>query len=178
MDVTEIPAYGNGMARPNREQRRGFRREKTQLRLHFEGSNLDGLVAVMDPVEVGEVIDFAELSEKEVRTAAENMRVFTMLAEHLSEWNHEHEECSVHGQPARCRACRDEGVVSPVEWVPTPPTMVGVRMLDVGDAMLFVKHWMEEAASVPGPLSQSSFNGPTSPAARLPMDVSSPNPLS
>lgn len=177
MEVTEAETHiGNGHT-PNRAQRRGFRRERKELRLHFDGGDLDGFIVHMGPVSVGEIMDFAELGEKEERTAEENMRIFTVLADHIEDWNHEHEQCTVHGLPVRCPACRKANVVAAVEWVPTPVGMDGVRILGIDDAMMIMRTWMEQAAGVPDPLSPGSSNGPTSPVVSLPMEASSPSPL-
>jgi hypothetical protein len=168
----------NGHAPPvrNREQRRaGYRRKTRQLRLTFEGSNLDGLEALMRSVPVGSILDLADLSDMATEFTPEGLKklgeVFELLAQALISWNLEDELCDAHA----VNECEECPPGAPTTIVPVPATLEGVRTLDMADALLLVQQWTQHAAGVAGPLDRSSSDGRPSAVASLPMDVESPN---
>jgi hypothetical protein len=136
----------------NREQRRSFKRDKRQYRLHFEGTVLDGLVALVKSVPVGTMLQMAEMAAlvdgftpADISTLG---MMFEILADALVEWNMVDDD--------------DQ---------PVPTTMEGIRSLDMDEAMLLIQKWMEVTVGVPGPLDPGSTAGAPSPVASIPMDV-------
>lgn len=144
----------------NREQRRStFKREKRHYRLTFEGSPLDGLVVVIGGVPVGTMLQMAEMAALVDSFTPENIGtlglMFQILSDSIVEWNLVDDD--------------DQ---------PVPPTMEGVRSLDLDEAMLLIQQWMQHTAGVSGPLDQGSTGGVPSGVASIPMDVESPSHLS
>ena len=158
-----METYTNGLE-PNRAVRRGFRRKEKLLRLRFEGTQLDGLEATVRPVPVGLVFDVAEMAELSDPTtgtdtdtsgAKATAEMFRAFADSLVEWNYE----------------------TP-DGVPIPPTLEGLRSLDIDEAKDLIQAWMQAAAGVSGPLEQNSTDGRPSGVVSLPMGPSSRNPQS
>jgi hypothetical protein len=136
---------------PNREQRRGFRRQRKRYRLRFEGTSLDGLVVVMESVQIATMLQIAEMASLADELTPEGLQslgvMFELLAEALIEWNLEEED-----------------------GTPVPATIDGVKSLDLGDAMLLIKEWMGAIGGVDRPLDQGSTGGGPSAVASLPME--------
>lgn len=141
-------------SRPNREMRRGYRRQAKQLRLTFDGTELDGLEVLAHSVPVGTIFDIVELAAKADEMDAEGVRymgeLFGVFADALVEWNMEEED-----------------------GTPIPATLEGIRSLDIGEALALIKAWMQAAAGVSGPLDPGSTDGKPSEVLSLPMEPSS-----
>jgi hypothetical protein len=158
-------------AKPNREQRRaGYKRKTKMLRIHFEGTQLDGLEVLMRSVPVGTILDLAALSELATEFTPEGVKklgeVFELVAQALVSWNLEDELCDAHAAPD-CEEC-PEG--APTTTVPVPASLEGIKTLDLDEALLLVQYWTQAAAGVAGPLGQSSPAGKQSAVASLPME--------
>lgn len=158
-------------ATPNREQRRaGYRRKTKALRLHFEGTELDGLEVTMRSVPVGTILDLAEMSELASKFTPEGVQklgeVFELLAQALLSWNMEDELCDAHAD-MDCEVCPPD---APRTVVPVPANLEGIKSLDLDEALLLVQHWTQAAAGVSGPLAQTSPGGSPSAVASLPME--------
>jgi hypothetical protein len=144
---------------PNREARRGFTRQHKKYRMTFEGTVLDGLVATVNSVPVGTMLQIAEMAADGAEFTPEGLKtlgsLFELLADSLVEWNLQD----------------DDGT-------PIPPTIDGVRTLDMDEALLLIREWMKAAAGVSSPLEPSLNGGEPSAVASLPMEPLSANPSS
>jgi hypothetical protein len=134
----------------------GFKRQSKEYRLHFEGTELDGLVVHVKSIPVGAILDLAALAELANEVTAEGLKSFGLmlatLADAMVSWNLEDDD--------------DQ---------PVPATIEGIKTLQVGDAMLLIKAWMDAAAGVSGPLDRPSTGGSPSPVVSLPMEPLSPS---
>jgi hypothetical protein len=129
----------------------GFRKQEDQYRLSFDGTKLDGLVATMRSVDVGKLLDVAELAELGNNITPENVGrvrdLFQALADYIVEWNYED-----------------------ADGRPVPTTYAGVTTLGLPEAVLLLTEWINAVARVDAPLGPRSNGGGTSPALSLPME--------
>jgi hypothetical protein len=157
------------------------KRKTKQLRMTFEdgplGPNPDDptdepLVVTMRGVPISTIFDlgaFAGIENQFSKEGIEAMsQVFSILADALIEWNLTEDVCKAH-ELAECDECPPDAVFER----PVPPTLEGVKTLDLAEAQLLIQTWTERAAGVSGPLEQPSAAGAQSAAMdHLPMEVS------
>lgn len=134
----------------------GFRKQEDHYRLNFDGTKLDGLTVTMRSVDIGTLLDFAELAELGKNLTSDNVakvrELFEAVAGNIVEWNYE-----------------------AADGTPVPPTYDGVKTLGLPEAILLLREWVNAMANVPDPLEQPSRAGSTSPVVSLPMEPLSPS---
>lgn len=131
---------------------RGWQPDETVFRLMFKDPKYSGLVVDMRPIEVGEFLDIAEMSDiNPQRMRAEDLpkmaRLFGIIAEGIIEWN-----------------------MLDRKGEPVPATLEGVRRQDLTLMMALAESWMSAVGDVPAPLEQPSPAGRPSAVASLPME--------
>lgn len=163
-----------------------YKRKVKQLRLTFApGTALgpdpetgtDGLVALMRSVPVGTILDMAEVADVANQFTPEGMKalgkVFGIVADGLIEWNFTEDVCKEH-EAVECETCPPATVFER----PVPPTLEGVRSMDLDEALILVQEWTKAAAGVADPLGPASDAGKLSALHSLPMEPATASPQS
>jgi hypothetical protein len=145
-----------------RRQLMGFVPKKKTYRLRFEDSDMEGLDVRAGSLTVGAMLDLSRLADTARDNPDEADRMFGEFARALITWNVEVD------------AADDDGV----SRQPVPPTLEGIRSLDVDFALAVIKAWLEAVSGVPDPLAGRSNSGQPSPEASIPMEPLSPGPPS
>ena len=159
------------------------KKKTKQLRMTFEDGPLgpdpddptdEPTVVTMRSVPLGTIFelgDFARIENQFSKEGIEAMeKVFGIVAGALVEWNLVEDVCKGHDR-RDCWECPDDAVYER----PIPPTMEGVKTLDIDEAQYLVQKWTEAAAGVAAPLAQPSAAGrPSAALDHLPMEAASP----
>jgi len=141
----------------------GFTPKQKVYRITFDGHpELDGLILRAKSCPVGKFLDMTslaanldpgarrqQLTQEEIDQMA---GLFQGFADALIEWNLETES----GEPV-------------------PPSLEGIRTLDLDTALDVILTWPGAIADVAAPLDSPSSNGATSAALSMPMEISSPS---
>jgi hypothetical protein len=136
----------------------GFRRKRRTIKIIFQG-DLDGLEITAHSVSMDTFLEFEELSnryfggktgrDEKADMAIQSFRkMLDMFASVLVSWNLEDED----GKPV-------------------PATREELGREDPGFVFDVIVKWMEAAAGVSAPLSETSSSGETSAELSLPMDI-------
>ncbi|MFD5564531.1 hypothetical protein [Kitasatospora griseola] len=132
----------------------GYKPKKKGYRLRFEDPDMDGLVVDVRGLKTGPYLEFqaARATREAGGTAAQGATelMLQMFADAIIEWNLDGDD--------------DQ---------PLPPTMDGLKTLDLDFTMDIINAWMDAINGVSAPLPQTSTDGSTSVEASIPMDVPS-----
>ena len=119
--------------------------KRRQYKLIFQDEDMAGVEITVKSLTSGQLIEL-----QEAQSSGIHEKFTSMLAEQLVSWNVEDED-----------------------GTPIPPTLEGIRSMDIDFNNRVVDAWTDQVFGVKAPLSQSSSGGRPSVELSIPMDVSS-----
>lgn len=119
-------------------------------RLTFDGTDWAGLEATLSRLNLGEILSVQSI---DTSTNAGTKELFTLLANHLVEWN-----------------------VSRPDGSDVPTTYEGVEEQDIEMLMALMSAWVEATTNVSDDLGKASTSGPTSDEESIPTVTRSNSP--
>lgn len=121
-------------------------KKKTTYKLVWDEGDYEGMEVRVSSAPVGELAEIMDLSSKGDYDST--MALIAKLADRLVSWN-----------------------ITEEDGTPTPPTLAGLKSLDLGEMTEIVTKWAQAMVHIPEGLGKDSTSGGSALEASLPMEA-------